>query len=138
MPFNTLTAVASCTATSSPATSSSLRACISDPGIRLGGRLEFIPRLTDFGLAKLAEVAPQQTRTGAVLGTPEYMSPEQAAGRTKEIGVATDVYTLGVILYELLVGRPPFRGATAVETLRMIDSPSQRPPVDCEPDYHAI
>ena len=93
------------------------------PASASGGRLEFIPRLTDFGLAKLAEVAPQaQTRTGAVLGTPEYMSPEQAAGHTKEIGVATDVYALGVILYELLVGRPPFRGATAVETLRLIDS----------------
>jgi WD40 repeat protein len=78
-----------------------------------------IPRLTDFGLAKLVEEAGEETRSEARLGTPHYMAPEQAAGRRREVGPATDVYALGATLYELVTGRPPFRGETDAETLRL-------------------
>src|SRR5262249_8400589 len=66
-------------------------------------------KIPDFGLAKQLGDAGQ-TRSGHLLGTPSYMAPEQAAGRRREIGPATDVYALGAILYEMLTGRPPFRG----------------------------
>src|SRR5262249_19741993 len=74
------------------------------------------PKLTDFGLAKkLDEVG--QTASGAVMGTPSYMAPEQAEGKGKEVGPRADVYALGAILYECLTGRPPFRAATMMDTL---------------------
>jgi len=78
------------------------------------------PRLTDFGLAKMAELADDQTRSGTLLGTPTYMAPEQAEGRLDKIGPATDVYALGVLLYETLVGQPPLRGSTDVQTLQLV------------------
>src|SRR5205823_4150407 len=78
-----------------------------------GGR----PKITDFGLAKRLEGDSQQTRSGAIMGTPSYMAPEQAWGKTHEIGPLADQYALGAILYEMLVGRPPFQGATPLETL---------------------
>jgi WD40 repeat protein len=75
-----------------------------------------VPKIVDFGLAKkLGETS--QTSTGAVLGTPSYMAPEQASGDSRSIGPATDIYALGAILYECLTGRPPFKAATAVDTL---------------------
>src|SRR5262245_44247853 len=74
------------------------------------------PKIVDFGLAKRLD-SVGATHTGQVLGTPSYMAPEQAAGRVRDIGVPTDVYALGAILYEMLTGRPPFRGATAPETM---------------------
>ena len=77
------------------------------------------PRLTDFGLAKLTgAIDGGLTLTQAVLGTPGYISPEQAAG-SADVTIASDIYGLGAILYELLTGRPPFAGANAVETLWM-------------------
>ena len=79
----------------------------------------FVPRITDFGLAKLRECDGDYTSTGAALGTPAYMAPEQAAG-AKLIGPAVDVYSLGAILYELLAGRPPLKGSTPAETHRMV------------------
>jgi WD40 repeat protein/tRNA A-37 threonylcarbamoyl transferase component Bud32 len=74
------------------------------------------PKITDFGLAKRVE-SPGMTQSGAILGTPAYMAPEQAAGRTRAIGPHTDVYALGAILYRLLTGRPPFQAASIMDTL---------------------
>jgi tetratricopeptide (TPR) repeat protein len=73
--------------------------------------------VTDFGLAKLAEDDSSLTLSSAILGTPAYMAPEQAAGGAKQLTTAADIYSLGAILYELLTGQPPFRAETAVETL---------------------
>ncbi|HEX8200372.1 MAG TPA: WD40 repeat domain-containing serine/threonine protein kinase, partial [Isosphaeraceae bacterium] len=78
------------------------------------------PRVTDFGLAKRVEAGPGLTQTGAALGTPSYMPPEQAEGRTSQIGPISDVYSLGATLYALLTGRPPFQAATTVVTLRQV------------------
>lgn len=75
------------------------------------------PYVTDFGLAKVFDADSTNTRTGAIIGTPSYMSPEQAAGRSAGVTAATDIYSLGTILYELLTGRPPFRRDTPHETL---------------------
>jgi serine/threonine protein kinase len=80
----------------------------------------FVPKIADFGLAKLTTGGINQTRSGSVLGTPAYMAPEQAAGRTREISTAVDVHALGAILYELLTGRSPFRGDTIAETLQHV------------------
>jgi WD40 repeat protein len=77
------------------------------------------PKVTDFGLAKKLDEAGQ-TQTGAILGTPSYMAPEQAGGMGKEVGPACDVYALGAILYELLTGRPPFKAATPLDTLMQV------------------
>jgi hypothetical protein len=77
------------------------------------------PKIADFGLAKkLDEVT--QTQTGAIMGTPAYMAPEQARGRSKEIGPATDVYALGAILYQLLTGKLPFQAPTLGQTLELV------------------
>jgi WD40 repeat protein/tetratricopeptide (TPR) repeat protein/tRNA A-37 threonylcarbamoyl transferase component Bud32 len=76
------------------------------------------PKVSDFGLAKADR--PDLTATGAILGTPSYMAPEQAAGASRDTGPAADVYALGAILYELLTGRPPFRAATVLETLEQV------------------
>ncbi|HKQ78731.1 MAG TPA: WD40 repeat domain-containing serine/threonine-protein kinase [Blastocatellia bacterium] len=78
------------------------------------------PRITDFGLAKRMESDSRLTITGAVLGTPSYMSPEQAAGKSDQVGTASDVYSLGAILYELLTGRPPFQAATPLDTILLV------------------
>ena len=86
------------------------------------------PKLVDFGLAKcLADSDQGLTRTGDVVGTPMYMAPEQAAG-VKEVGPAADVWALGVILYELLTGRTPFRGETAAETRHQVLTAEPVPP----------
>jgi serine/threonine protein kinase/photosystem II stability/assembly factor-like uncharacterized protein len=91
------------------------------------------PKITDFGLAKQLDAGPGQTASGAIMGTPSYMAPEQAAGRTHQIGPPADVYGLGAILYELLTGRPPFRGETALETLQQVVADPPQPPSRLRP-----
>ena len=91
------------------------------------------PKITDFGLAKQMAADSQQTRTGAIMGTPSYMAPEQAWGQTHEIGPLSDQYALGAILYEMLVGRPPFQGATAMETLELARNQEPVPPTRLQP-----
>lgn len=86
------------------------------------------PFLTDFGLAKLLDQDDQVTRTESTLGSPNYMAPEQASGRSQEATTAADVYGLGAILYDLLVDHPPFRGATPLETLRQVTDTALQPP----------
>ncbi len=81
------------------------------------------PLITDFGLAKQVQGGggqSQMTMAGTVVGTPSYMPPEQAAGRIEQVNIRSDVYSLGAILYELLSGRPPFRGAGVMETLKQV------------------
>jgi WD40 repeat protein/serine/threonine protein kinase/tetratricopeptide (TPR) repeat protein len=87
-----------------------------------------IPKITDFGLAKHLGDIQSQTRTGAVLGTPSYMAPEQAEGRTHAIGPATDVYGLGTILYEMFTGRPPFDTENSLQTIRKLLTTDPVPP----------
>lgn len=90
--------------------------------------LPFVPRLTDFGLAKVVEGDLYETPASVVLGTPLYMAPEQALGNQRAVGPPTDVYGLGAILYELLTKRPPIQGATALEVLDQLRSAEPVPP----------
>ncbi len=86
------------------------------------------PKVTDFGLAKDLGGGSGPTQSGAILGTPSYMAPEQAAGRAKEVGPAADVYALGAILYECLTGRPPFSAETPLDTLfQVLERVPERP-----------
>jgi eukaryotic-like serine/threonine-protein kinase len=86
------------------------------------------PYVTDFGLAKLIEETSDLTRSSAVLGTPAYMAPEQAAGKADEITLAADIYSLGAILYELLTGSPVHSGRTSLETVRRVLETEVTPP----------
>jgi tRNA A-37 threonylcarbamoyl transferase component Bud32 len=91
------------------------------------------PKITDFGLAKKLDDTAGRTQTGAVLGTPSYMAPEQAGGRTRDIGPATDVYALGAILYECLTGRPPFKAAETLDTVFQVLTDEPVPPTRLQP-----
>lgn len=101
-----------------------------------------VPHLTDFGLAKLTEKESTLTQTNAILGTPAYMSPEQARGQTKDVTTAADVYGLGTVLYEMLTGTPPFGGGTSMETIRQVlDQEPRRPSLfnpAVDPDLETI
>jgi tRNA A-37 threonylcarbamoyl transferase component Bud32/tetratricopeptide (TPR) repeat protein len=92
-----------------------------------------MPKITDFGLAKLLEREAGHTRSGLIMGTPSYMAPEQTAGRTRDIGPHTDTYALGAILYEMLTGRPPFKADTVLETMGLVASQEPVPPSRWQP-----
>jgi tRNA A-37 threonylcarbamoyl transferase component Bud32 len=92
-------------------------------------------KITDFGIAKILDpLATGITRTGELIGTPQYMSPEQAMGNADRISTPTDVYSLGTILYELLVGKPPFVSSDPVITLQMVRDTEPLPPKSLRPD----
>src|SRR5262249_23724745 len=90
------------------------------------------PKITDFGLAKKLDQASGQTASGAIMGTPSYMAPEQAEGK-KGVGPAADIYALGAILYECLTGRPPFRGPTPVDPIRQVGADEPVPVRQLQP-----
>jgi tetratricopeptide (TPR) repeat protein len=97
-----------------------------------------IPKISDFGLARAVEddpetAPPYRTESGAIVGTPNYMAPEQATGQGRAVGPAADVYALGAILYECLTGRPPFKAATILETLEQVRSQEPVPPGRLQP-----
>jgi serine/threonine protein kinase/tetratricopeptide (TPR) repeat protein len=91
------------------------------------------PKIADFGLAKRLEEEGGHTESGQVMGSPSYISPEQASGRNREVGPAADVYALGAILYYMLIGQPPFRGTTAVETMMQVLHEEPVPPSRLQP-----
>jgi hypothetical protein len=93
------------------------------------------PRVTDFGLAKRTDHRGL-TATGAVVGTPSYMPPEQASSNRGQLGPASDVYSLGAILYEVVTGRPPFRAATPLDTLLQVLEAEPAPPALLNPDVN--
>jgi serine/threonine protein kinase/Tfp pilus assembly protein PilF len=96
-----------------------------------GGRYE--PKITDFGLAKQLDKGPGHSETGLVVGTPSYMAPEQAQGKTREIGPPADIYALGAILYDLLAARPPFKAETPIETITQVIHHDPVPPSQLQP-----
>ena len=87
-----------------------------------------VPKITDFGLAKKLEGDSGQTKDGSIMGTPSYMAPEQARGEMKNLGPSADIYSLGAMLYEMLVGRPPFLGTTPFETILQVIKEEPVPP----------
>jgi tetratricopeptide (TPR) repeat protein len=93
-----------------------------------------VPKISDFGLAKLLDSSSMRTLSGEAIGTPRYMAPEQAEGRSKGVGPAADIYALGAILYETLTGRPPFLGESAIETMRLVATAEAVSPRRLRPD----
>lgn len=100
---------------------------------------DLVPKIADFGLAKQLEgmtsltAGGPRTQSGAILGTPQYMAPEQAQGKTDRIGPAVDIYALGAILYELLTKQPPYQGDSTIDLLMKVATEEPRPPRQIEP-----
>ncbi len=92
-----------------------------------------VPKISDFGVAKRLDGSDAKTVTGAVVGTPSYMAPEQTGGAGQTVGPATDVYALGAILYELVTGRPPFKGAAPIDTVMQVLADDPVPPRRLQP-----
>jgi tetratricopeptide (TPR) repeat protein len=102
----------------------------SDFGFRIS---DFSPKISDFGLAKRIDQPSGQTRSGNLMGTPSYMAPEQAQGKVREVGPPADIYALGAILYEMLTGRPPFKGETVFDTVDQVCTQEPVPPSQLQP-----
>ncbi len=97
------------------------------------------PQVTDFGLARfLSDPASTQSKGAHMLGSPSYMAPEQTGGRLAEVTTSTDVYGIGAVLYELLSGRPPFQGKSAISTARMVAEEPPRPLENVVRDLHTV
>jgi WD40 repeat protein/tetratricopeptide (TPR) repeat protein len=107
--------------------------CEPPPDPRPSAFDSFVPMITDFGLAKRVEKDRGLTQSGAIVGTPSYMPPEQARGQKGRLSTAADVYSLGAVLYELLTGRPPFRADTPLDTLMQVLEQEPAPPQDLNP-----
>lgn len=105
----------------------------SDNSLRSQERWIYVPKVTDFGLAKSTQGQSELTGTGQVLGTPSYMPPEQAEGRIQDIGPASDVYALGAILYCMVTGRPPFQSTRPLDTLLQVIKTPPIPPRQLNP-----
>src|SRR5438132_4889788 len=95
------------------------------------------PHVADFGLAKRLEGSAHMTQSGAIVGTPGYMAPEQATDQRKGLSTAADIYSLGSILYELLTGQPPFRAGTPLETLLLAKEQEPKRPSNLKPDLNS-
>ena len=92
-----------------------------------------MPKIADFGLAKEVDSDSSNTQSGAILGTPCYMAPEQARGDSGKVGPPADIYALGSILYDMLVGRPPFKSTNPIDTIRQVIDQEPVPPRQLEP-----
>jgi eukaryotic-like serine/threonine-protein kinase len=102
-------------------------------GERFSAR-DLVPKISDFGLALRLDDPHGLTVPGQVMGTPGYMAPEQARGRNENVGPAVDIYALGVLLYEALTGRPPYRGVSGMESVHLMLSEEPLPPSRLRPD----
>jgi serine/threonine protein kinase len=98
-----------------------------------GDLTSYVPKISDFGLAMHVGIEEGLYRSGAVVGTPSYMAPEQARGTSGEVGPAADVYALGALLFEMLTGRPPFKGASVEETAQQVLILDPTPPTQFQP-----
>jgi serine/threonine protein kinase/WD40 repeat protein len=91
------------------------------------------PKITDFGLAKLVDSVDGRTRAGDIVGTPGYLAPEQAEGNPHQVGPPADIYALGILLYEMLTGRPPFQAGTPLDTVMLVRLQEAVPPRRFQP-----